>query len=243
LEACPDSGYGDSDLADMVYRKTMRLKERSSDDPPIPTSDALIHSLLAVLITAQSHRQDNKINVVDLGGACGAHYLVIRPLLNPDVKLNWAVVETSTMAQRAKPLETEELKFYPSLSSAQENCDRIDLLHSSGTIQYVSDPRRTIEEILDFMPTFIFLNRLALSEKKTIVAIQNSLLSANGPGPAPDDVPDRISHYPVTYFPKTQLEKMLRPKYQIKLRFSETTSSFGGELLFINGGLLAERCK
>jgi putative methyltransferase (TIGR04325 family) len=238
---CQRFGYENAALIDVVFQKTIRLMNRP-DLTTQPLTDFLIQSLNALLIALYSS-QRNELTVMDFGGACGAHYFLVRSLLPPGTILHWGVVETPAMVTKAKLLETDELSFYDSIADAKESLDQIDLLHSSGTIQYVPDPENSIEEMLKCDPHFLFLNRLALSRGEKIITIQESLLSSNGPGPMPEGMRDGSCRYPITYFPKTQLEEMLNRDYQIKISLGETTISLIDKQLLVNGGYLVERRK
>src|SRR5436190_4381167 len=53
--------------------------------------------------------------VLDFGGGCGVHYKQARL---PEVR--WAVVETPAMAERARELATDRLRFFTSISEAAD---------------------------------------------------------------------------------------------------------------------------
>ncbi|MBM3145509.1 MAG: methyltransferase, TIGR04325 family [Chloroflexi bacterium] len=239
LESCRGRGYEDSLLVDVVYSKTIRLRKQA-DTSSIPLQDSTLQSLAAILMAQNSNRTDEFI-IMDFGGACGAHYFMFRPLLPSGVKIRWIVVETPAMVRRGRGLETEELRFHESILGVKARLGHVDLIHSSGTLQYVPDPENTVREMLDCAPNFLFLNRLALSAKDKIITLQESLLSSNGPGPMPEDIQDRLCRYPVTYFPKARFENLLCQKYNIRFRLGETLASFSDTPLFTNGGYLAER--
>jgi putative methyltransferase (TIGR04325 family) len=89
------------------------------------------------------------LNVIDFGGAAGAHYFTIRALLPSEYQLRWVVVETPAMAAGgAKHLANDELSFTAKLQEAEAKLGHIDLLHSSGTLQCLPDP---IEQLRSMM--------------------------------------------------------------------------------------------
>jgi putative methyltransferase (TIGR04325 family) len=75
--------------------------------------------------------------------------------------MKWIVVETPEMAQRAKTaLGTCELTFTSDLREAADSLRRIDLLHTSGTLQCVNNPEEYLKTIVSFGATHTLLNRL-----------------------------------------------------------------------------------
>jgi putative methyltransferase (TIGR04325 family) len=104
------------------------------------------------------------INVLDFGGACGAHYFLARAVMPSSRRLKWLVVETPEMAQRAKDVfSSDELEFSSSLSDAADSIKRIDLLHTSGTLQSVDKPYDYLRILLSASASHILFNRLALT--------------------------------------------------------------------------------
>lgn len=240
LEACFDAGYEDGELIEVIFEKT-RLSKHQMLSGQFPLSDSNTQSLVAVLYTLQHVGRQKHIKVIDFGGACGAHYFQLRPFLSADVEIDWVVVETPAMVEKASALETKELRFCNSLLKAKEKLQGVDLLHSSGALQYVPDPQDTLQEFLTCQPTYLFLNRLALSTSEIVITVQESLLGANGPGALPESLHDRLCRYPVTYFPKHQLEEVLRENYQTKFSFAETRSQAGSKEIIVNTGMFLER--
>jgi putative methyltransferase (TIGR04325 family) len=122
LADCSPNGYENHDVVDVVVRKTQRYREQLRDAVSPATVDATsAYSLFALLLSAEAKTQ---INVIDFGGAAGAHYFLARSLLPHTTKLNWLVVETPAMVKQATPrLADDELRFYSDLGvSARLTC-------------------------------------------------------------------------------------------------------------------------
>ena len=117
--------------------------------------------------------------VLDFGGACGAHY---KEALHHAPDVRWAVVETPAMVRRASELATKRLRFFPSVSEAAVWLGPIDLMHSSGALQFAPDPERTVAELCDLRAKRMHWRRLVLSEGSTVREMQSSFLTDNGPG-------------------------------------------------------------
>lgn len=239
-DACSGAGYEDGELVQTVFEKTRLIKDQMMNRE-LPLPDSAAQSLLAVLLSWRQGGRQKKTKVIDFGGACGAHYFQIRPFLPKDIQLDWVVVETPAMVEKAGSFETSELHFAASMREAQERLQDVDLLHSSGTLQYVPDPQMTLREFIACQPAAIFLNRLVLSASSGMIMVQESRLSANGPGPLPQGIKDRLCRYPVTYYPKQLLEDLISQSHQIKLRFADTKTLIGDREILVNTGLFAER--
>jgi putative methyltransferase (TIGR04325 family) len=240
LAACRNLGYEEKDLIDIVFEKTMRFREQLNDQAPISLSDAMLQSICSLFLSIQN-QGGGEIRVIDFGGACGAHYFLIKLLLNT-TKIKWYVVETPAMVQKARTLETDELYFYDSISKVKKDIGKVDLFHSSGALQYVPDPAGTMREALEVGATYIFLNRLALLPgMQNIITVQESLLSTNGPGAMPAGMKDSICRYPITYVGKEWLENKLQEKYRISMQFGETVVGNIEGRLIITAGIYARK--
>jgi len=239
-EFCRSAGYEDADLVEMVFEKTKLVKDQLLNGK-FPLSESAAQSLLAVLFALQQGGSQKEIKIMDFGGACGAHYFQLRPFIPRDVRLDWVVVETPAMVEKARAFQTDELCFVASVFEAREKLQNVNLLHSSGALQYVPDPQATIQEFMVCQPTYIFLSRLALSASETIITVQESLLSANGPGALPNRLQDQLCRYPVTYFPKHRLKGMLSPGYGVIMEFADTKMRVSEKEIFMNTNIFAEK--
>lgn len=219
LAACSGFGYEDADLVDVVFKKTTTYRDLLSRRVAPIFTGAMTQSLNGVLL-ALTANNTHEVMVLDFGGACGAHYFTVRSMLQSDIKIKWHVVDTPAMAKRAKELQTDELRFFEDISTARQALGGApDLFHSSGTIQYVPDVMKTLDEIFKIQARFILLNRLVLSTgEQPIITIQESFLGANGQGPMPEGIQDRICKYPVTYYPLGELENYFNPNYRILMK-------------------------
>ena len=169
-------GYESEELIDVIFRKTLAYHPIKEDWPDV--------------ISAAT--------VLDFGGACGAHYKEAI-LHTPDVR--WAVVETPAMMHRASELASDRLKFFTSIAAAAAWLGPIDLMHSSGALQYVLDPQKSVSELCGVGATRLHWRRLVLSQGATIREMQASFLADNGPGVI-DSVQEKCVEYGRTRIPE-----------------------------------------
>jgi hypothetical protein len=164
-------GYENPELVDVVFRKTKAFR------PTEPWTEI-----------------DGARTVLDFGGGCGIHYKMMQ---SPSVR--WAVVETRAMAERASEIATDKLRFFSNISDAAAWLGNIDVMHSSGSLQYAREPAATLRELCSLNAKVMLWKRVALSDK-TETEIQSSLLIHNGPGEV-KGVKNKSVSYPLTRIP------------------------------------------
>ena len=112
--------------------------------------------------------------VLDIGGSFGLHY---KQAANPTVL--WAIVETPAIVERAKPLETDRLRFFRSIPEAAQWLGKVETIHCNGAVQYAPEPLTLVRDAVGTRPERLMWYRLFLGDGE---GIQTSLLRENGPG-------------------------------------------------------------
>jgi len=219
-------GYQLPKLVESVFQKTISLRDQLLGSQPAEVDLAAIRPIVAVAI---SSAQDQHLNVLDYGGACGHHYYLAKLLLGDKINLHWNVVETKAMVKAARQLENEHLIFFDTLSEAIDSMSRIDLIFSSGALQYVSDPVKTLGELVACGAEQLFITRVGLSmHNHETISVQVSNLSDNGPGPLPQGIENCKVQYPVTFIPKRVFESKIASNYRIDVAFTEDQNAYIG---------------
>jgi hypothetical protein len=116
--------------------------------------------------------------------------------------------------------------------------DVIDLVFTSSTLQYCPSPLLALKELTGLNAKYLFITRTPFVESlDSIVTIQTSNLSTNGPGPLPKGFIDRKIKYPITYESRIAIENILTEKYEIQFMTEEGGGSFGfgAEEISMNG--------
>jgi putative methyltransferase (TIGR04325 family) len=189
LASC-GSGYNDVELAEVVAFKT-----RQRIEPNAIASEQALNSLISVGITATDIR-NRPLNVLDFGGGCGFHYFQVVAAMR--IPLRWAIVETHTMAVQAKKLAQNYFAVFTTMGDAAAALGVVDLVHASGSIQYVPDPKSILKSLVALRPRYMMLARLPYWQEPTAIGVQVSPLSHNGVGPLPPNLQDREIKFPVT---------------------------------------------
>jgi len=241
LNDCTEHGYENADIVNVVVEKTKRYRDNLSlNTTPVQLNATSAYSLCALLAASGQ----NQINVLDFGGAAGAHYFLTRAVLASACRLNWIVVETPAMAEKARHiLSSDELSFSSDLAEAASSSKQIDLLHTSGTLQCVDAPYDYLRKLISTSANHILFNRLGLTKgNHEVVTIHESMLSWNGPGPMPSGIADRKVRYPFVFPRESVFMETLSAHYKTIMTFEDSSGIFPVDDEPITGlGLLVRR--
>lgn len=215
--------YEENDLVNVVYEKTRLYRDSLLIQHPFVSEIISLRTLIGLSLSIRG----SELNVIDFGGACGAHYFLAKTVFGERITLRWHVVETPKMVSKAIGLEDGQLRFFDDLQKAKSGFDRVDLVFSSGALQYVPRRYEFLEQLIECRAANIFITRVGLSTlPKELVIVQKSNLSANGPGPMPKGMRDGVVQYPVTFARKDKFEKILSQNYSIDILFDEDKGAY-----------------
>lgn len=219
LRACTSAGYEDPYLIKTVYEETKEYL-RDQDGQTVVADNTLAHILMAFSFLGSKPI----VNIIDAGGSCGIHYFPVSRLLGNRFSFRWHIAETPSLVGYAREFENEELKFFTGISQAAASFDNVDLIISSGAIQYMSDPRKALKEMIATQAEFILLTRLSLSTTDhDIITVQKSLLSENSFEKMPEGFRDRIITYPHTNMKESDFLEIISANYKIRLHIQDNS--------------------
>lgn len=236
------AGYDDAELAEVVFRKTLRLQATLGEPGPntLDPADCRLAYVLQRVAAACGH----DLRVLDFGGACGAHYFQAARELDGQIA-RWHVVETPVMAARTQPLADDRLRFFDTLDSATAELGQADLLFSSGAIQYTPDYYATLDALLKCDAAMLYLARLPLldspADSPPVVLAVAGRLADHGPGPLPDGFADRTVRCPTTFASRAAIEQRLATRHELLTRFLEGPPQRLGSIRVTSWALLARR--
>ena len=218
---CQRGGYEDDDLVRAVIEKNLIFRNKIRNNPVFDL--ATLRTLIALGLSKTS----NELKVLDFGGGAGYHYEIARAALGRDSVLRWNIVETPTMAEAAKSIEEENLKFFDNIEEARRDLGSVDLVLASSSLQYCPNPELFLHRLVDIGARNLFITRTPFSESdEDMISVQRSRLSANGPGPLPDAFSDVDISYPITYLSVDKVEGILSRKYEVRFRVEEEQGAF-----------------
>lgn len=103
------------------------------------------------------------IRVLDFGGSLGTTYFQNKKFLDDFENVSWNIVEQKHFVDVGKKhFEDERIKFYYDLKACFEN-EKPNIIVSSAVLQYLEKPYDTLDEILNYGPEFIILDRIPFS--------------------------------------------------------------------------------
>lgn len=212
LSACQDNAYEQNDVVKLVVEKNIIYKQEINSKPLF---DLGVFRTLFGLGLANNGK--GTLSVLDFGGGGGYHYTIAKVAFGDSIDLRWNIIETKAMASEGTRIADDSLKFFYSINEAKKDMGLVDLVFTSGALQYCPDPLHFLKELTDVGAKFLFITRTALSDShQKMTTIQVSNLSANGPGPLPSNFQDRKVSYPITFVSKNEVEKILTEKYNIR---------------------------
>lgn len=220
--ACGEANYEESALLRVIRRKTELYRETLlSPQHRIALGELQLVSAIGL------NRRDERVRVVDFGGACGAHFFALKSIVGDRVQFDYRVVETRGMVNEAKGLENDELKFFESLQQAKAGLNGVDIVFSSGTLQCVPDPYKTLEDLVACKARFLILARIGMTNgARDVIVIHKSTLATNGPGPLPKGVQDAPVKYPFTFPVREKLESIITQHYRFRFRLMDPSGVF-----------------
>lgn len=219
-EALKDSdSYEDPDLIEIVKEKTKRYRASLANDASrIIESRQIVQNLLVLSCVDQQH----PIDVLELGGACGASYFELKQLL-PNRIRHWSIVETAAMAEAGRNLNDDPgLSFHSDIVSAAEELESRNLAIAQGVLQYTADPLRVLETLFQLQFANVYVTRTAVAEVDSpVFTRQETDLANHGPGTLPN-APSRKSSQPLTLVGADSLLAVVPSNYELVFKFVES---------------------
>lgn len=213
------NSYEDPRLIEVVKEKTKRYRE------------TLAASRLQVIDNRQTVQNmfvlsyvepELPVNVLEMGGACGAACFEMQMLLPRRIS-HWAIVETPAMAAAAESsIDDPLISFHSDPGSAVETLDERDLVIAQGVLQYAPDPLQMLRDLFGLDFSFVYITRTAVGDVETPIVIkQETDLAAHGPGALPN-APAGRSTQPLTLVSLNALMSVVPPGYEVLFNFSES---------------------
>lgn len=210
-------GYDSSSLSRyLVDKSVIYLKQ-------LPVSGAIHigeHTALSFLVALFVAKSRGSLNVIDFGG--GVPPALLSHLLGDHFSAQWHIVEIPTLVEAAQgELNVPNVTFSSQLDVSVNQLGKVDLVHASGVLQYVDDPRSWLERLLAIRAEFVFFNRCGFTEGEfDVIGIQRSPISDLGPRVALPLEPDGFMEIPFYYMRKREFDEiMVRANYKLIATF------------------------
>jgi putative methyltransferase (TIGR04325 family) len=222
LKHCPKEAYEDADIVKVVVEKNIIYKQKLQRNTVFD-----LGTLRTLIALGGISKTNNSINVIDFGGGGGYHHTIASNAFDDKNSLKWNVVETKAMANEAKRIANNNLKFFDNIADATKDLGLVDLVFTSGALHCCPQPLLFLKELIDVKAKYLFISRTSFTDSSgQVVSIQKSYLSTNGPGPLPSGFKDKAVYYPTVFVPRQQVEEMLSEHYHIKYKIIEDKAAF-----------------
>jgi putative methyltransferase (TIGR04325 family) len=163
-------GYNHCAILGRVSRATRSVLEGSArfeqDGVALHHTPPPTHALTGLLTAAAL--DGGRLSVLDFGGGLASHYLRWRPLLAPLPEVRWAVVEQGSFVAEGNALfETDpSVSFHEDIADVASSPNAV---LASSVLQYLPDPHRVLQRLVDLAPRVLVLDRTPYGEKEAVV--------------------------------------------------------------------------
>ena len=199
-------------------RDSVLFAERRADYP-----------LLAALLHVAS-ASAGRLSLIDFGGSLGTTYWQHRTFLPKLAHVCWDVVEQPHfVAVGRREIESGPLRFFATIEEAERN-ERHSVLLSAGTVQYLEQPGRFLDELCGWNFEYLLFNNLPLQRTgPDILRVQHV---------PPEICPVR---YPVWFFNRDAFLARLTRRYELVEEFASEAVWRVGWRDYPSTGLLLRR--
>ena len=161
-----------------INRERERLKE-AFDETALELSACKDYPL----ITSAAALVDDKrsLTILDFGGGSGITFLKLAGGLDPQIKINFTVIDSKRMCDMGREVFNNREKvggrsvnFYSTIEDASKNIQKsLDILHIGGVLQYIRDWQAVLTQLIHFNPKTILLSDLPAGDIEEFTTSQD----------------------------------------------------------------------
>lgn len=168
-------GYDTDEILQKVRNSLLKVKRGES----VYERDGVLFDkieyswpLLAGLMYAAA-RLHGALHVMDFGGSLGSTYFQNKIFLDGLRDVRWSIVEQKHFVDAGQnDFENERLRFYDDVNACIE-CEKPTILLMSSVLQYLENPYKTLDHLLEYEFELIVMDRTAFSTKhKDMLTVQ-----------------------------------------------------------------------
>lgn len=112
--------------------------------------------------------QDEKLNILDFGGSFGQEYLLLKSLGILQRINKYIICENSLVVEAFQKIyQNDEKVLYIDLLSRIPSDLQIHFVYLSGTLQYMTNPKDILDEIMKLRPQGLSINRIPVWDLPT----------------------------------------------------------------------------
>ena len=203
-------GYSSETIINKTLQSTLKVKNGEAifeRDSYIFDKIQYSYPLLTCLFKIATEH-NNKLNVLDFGGALGSHYYQNKEFLKPIHIEQWTVVEQPAYVNLGnEQIADDTLKFAYKI----EDVKNANVLLSSSTLQYLEEPYIWAKRFINSGIDYILLDRIQFNaEQRDRLTLQT----------VPPEIYD--AQYPSWFLNEKKLLDLIQNKYELILEFDST---------------------
>ena len=189
-----------------------------------PTPSIDVDARLQQILAALALVPQRPLSVLDLGGASGGYYYLLRPFMD----LRWTVLETPAMVAANRHRSTEELTF---IDAPEDAAPGYDIVFMSGVLQYLELPFAMFGRLAP-LAQFVLINRLPLIETSrdriTVQRVHPSIYRGS---------------YPAWFFSRESFMAVIERQHEVAMRWDvpQDAPLLDGKPVVYKGLLLKRR--
>jgi len=163
-----EDNYKSSEIHDRVKQASLKVKSGEAlfeRDARCFYEKSYRYPVLALLLSIGIANQE-KLSVLDFGGSLGSFYNQHKAFFVNLQEIKWNIVEQERYVKTGiEEFQNDKLKFYYTIKDCLDEND-VDLVLFSSVLQYLESPYKILEEIFQYSPKSIIIDRIAFSDEE-----------------------------------------------------------------------------
>ncbi|MCW1968665.1 MAG: methyltransferase, TIGR04325 family [Anaerolineae bacterium] len=182
-------GYDDNQIIEKIFESSLKVAQGenvSERDSVVFDRPQYAYSVFAWLLRIAIHQ--NKLNVLDFGGALGSTYRDFCHFLGqaaPQLNFTWHIVEQPKLVVLGQThFQTDSLRFHATLDECLSQ-NQIQVVLLSSVLQYLENPYTLIGQLAKYNVPWLIFDRTAFinnaKDRLTIQTVRPPIYSAKYP--------------------------------------------------------------
>ncbi|MEA2112492.1 MAG: methyltransferase, TIGR04325 family [Patescibacteria group bacterium] len=163
-------GYDDEKILEKVKESLLKIKNREAvyeRDSFLFNKTQYSWPITTSLLWVKSQNNDDTLNIIDFGGSLGSSYYQNKKFLDYIKNLRWNIIEQKNFVQCGKEyFQDNQLKFYKNIDDCLKET-KPDTILISSTIQYLENPYKFLQKIINYNFKFIIFDRTTFLKKNS----------------------------------------------------------------------------
>jgi putative methyltransferase (TIGR04325 family) len=117
--------------------------------------------------------QEGTLRVLDYGGGIGETFISLPTQIKESQHIEFAILDNKTMCNHGREINKKEYNIFFIEELSEYNTEKqVDLIHLGSVIQYLSDWRKTLLDLMTLKPKLIVLDDVFCGNIKSFTTMQ-----------------------------------------------------------------------